>query len=69
MKYNARVLFLIIDGIINVNKLVVIGLKTAKEVYNVLRAKYYDLRPTIVTLKLRQLAIYKEKEEDSIQVI
>lgn len=68
-KYNARVLFLIVDGITNINELVVIGLKIAKEVYNILRAKYYDLRPTIAILKLRELVIYKKKEEDSIQVI
>jgi len=66
LKYNARVLFLIVDGITNVDELVVIGLKIAKEAHDVLRAKYYDLRPTVATSKLRELATYKKKEEDSI---
>lgn len=43
-------------------------MKTAKEADDVLRAKYYDLRPAVATSKLRELATYKKKEEDSIQV-
>ena len=39
---------------------------SAKEVYDSLRAKYYDCRLAVVSSKLKELINYEKKDEESI---
>ena len=52
-----------------INQNTIILVLSTKEVYNSLRAKYYDYRLAIVSSKLKELINYKKKNKESIQNI